>query len=1370
MEINNHGGTPPPTPSKPRHANLLKKGKKRSQYSKHKRSGTKRQSTFDYCAARNAIGDLTANAQIIGASIDPAPTRIRKGQSPLKSILKLKLKDAEINNKKLKSTVKRLNFSNKRLTGQCKRLCDRMTSLSVEKRDLMKRLNQQEKASDKLSKALLAEVETRIECASAMVLQTDVFSAQHLESANLHATEIGEFATEIGELKVDLRKVRNEKYHTEEQLKKTKAIGASRLKRLNESKEQNSKLCDELRVVKKQKLDHDLEHERILIALELQLNKSKESDRRLIVASTKQLQKERVMWQALHFEAENLLSKKSDEVHDVKQRSRLLIKLQYDKAMDRETKLLEKIEELKMINIDLQVDNSIAKKKRRHAERKLNKAKATGSSRLKHLKESKDQNSELRDELDNIGSLVSDQKVMIEQYRSIMEQMNASRRSMKQCWCKGRRGAQGRWDVWVVIFCCELLVIGVQPSAVPQTMVAMYSTLYGETPEQVPSVNFVRQCRSIIEEVGLMITAIKMGIADSWPYWGDDATTRRHLTWSALVIGLMGSDHKLDPVIVSSCIFLEDESAQGTNDALFSKIDSLKGNLERLRDEVQRSCPDLLIQIPRPSSINRNKLKDAVFMGDTCATQQKSKRLKILEVGGNEKNQLDCHHHMRNLYLGKETERAMASHLTALLRDSLDEIDPSLRVATPHVAIARAFDKLLKLSCNYVKGDGDLFATFVRKHHPGVLLYPVESTHGSRQDIVFSSSVAMVMNRDVVNRFLDYMLSMPDNDGDSILRRNIFCVLSSSEMIAQCRVLAILHFTAMLPLRWLAGKMHEMSTYEWGARHMGHVLDVFYQKLLLIQQSPSLFVSKMFMTSLFLSIEEKLPPFVEYLDATFMRKGSSDVTVVSRRSGARIMSMKRARDEMFDPKCKTNIDTDIRVRELGKIVIDAILVYMADPKNATHRNLSISGSPMSFEHCGDDKLLGIHATNDQCESALGGATAGIQRGNMIGAHNASAVSTAKKNSVFRRTIPNKRNHTKKNGRDEGKLTKPTMGFFHQFPKRIQQAMVVVAIKHAPVIRESNRADVERQRKWKLDKEELRREKGMKKATDNQLENTLLFCKYNTNAAVKGKPSEVTRWLKGIRGDKRKREALKENISIRVKGFGWDQFRIPWTRNRQDRPIKELAKHLRDILTFELSATIPTEPAGTMKMRKFVPVLGTLTDERRMLDANHFKSGQDMKDAAMKLACERKARDDHTSIYATYQQWDVPKPRELVGRRIDIFWPIKDAGASRFSGGSWFQGKVTAVVNGYTVKVLWDPMPDVTGYEEGSKESEDITLAPDLWRRHIRYGWRYDLDVELVNNYYDKDDIIDDENAYEVENMAVEESDDESDCDESTEAS
>jgi hypothetical protein len=173
------------------HANLLKKGKKHSQYSRHKHSGSQCQSKFDYGAVRDAIGHPIANAQIIGASNHPAPARMQKGHSPLKSILKLKSKDAKINTTKLKSSVKPLTFLKKRLTSQCKRLCDQMTSLGGEKRNLMKHLHHQEKASDTLSKALIVEVKKRIKCPNAMVLQAEAFSTQHFKTCVCTLLKLG---------------------------------------------------------------------------------------------------------------------------------------------------------------------------------------------------------------------------------------------------------------------------------------------------------------------------------------------------------------------------------------------------------------------------------------------------------------------------------------------------------------------------------------------------------------------------------------------------------------------------------------------------------------------------------------------------------------------------------------------------------------------------------------------------------------------------------------------------------------------------------------------------------------------------------------------------------------------------------------------------------------------------------------------------------------------------------------------------------------------------------------------------------------------------------------------------------------------------
>ncbi len=68
----------------------------------------------------------------------------------------------------------------------------------------MKRLHHQEKASDMLSKALIIEVEERIECANAMLLQAEAFSAKHFKNLCLHTTKIGELKTINIDLQVDL--------------------------------------------------------------------------------------------------------------------------------------------------------------------------------------------------------------------------------------------------------------------------------------------------------------------------------------------------------------------------------------------------------------------------------------------------------------------------------------------------------------------------------------------------------------------------------------------------------------------------------------------------------------------------------------------------------------------------------------------------------------------------------------------------------------------------------------------------------------------------------------------------------------------------------------------------------------------------------------------------------------------------------------------------------------------------------------------------------------------------------------------------------------------------------------------------------------
>ena len=75
-----------------------------------------------------------------------------------------------------------------------------------------------------------------------------------------------------------------------------------------------------------------------------------------------------------------------------------------------------------------------------------------------------------------------------------------------------------------------------------------------------------------MQVVAETIAAVKLGRADSWVQISTDETTRRHIPFQCLIISLLGDDLKIDPVLVSSCIFLDDETAETTVDAVFDKV------------------------------------------------------------------------------------------------------------------------------------------------------------------------------------------------------------------------------------------------------------------------------------------------------------------------------------------------------------------------------------------------------------------------------------------------------------------------------------------------------------------------------------------------------------------------------------------------------------------------------------------------------------------------------------------------------------------------------------------------------------------------------------------------------------------------------
>ena len=176
------------------------------------------------------------------------------------------------------------------------------------------------------------------------------------------------------------------------------------------------------------------------------------------------------------------------------------------------------------------------------------------------IKELKDKLAETRDNLAD----ESNQRAMLERMRTIGIQIKKERKI-------GRRGGSSRWPVHIVLLICELLVNGTPPSAIRPNLQSTSAVFTGCEAEELPCVNFIRQCRVVVQNINATLSAMRLGRADVWHQMFTDGTTRRQTAFQDLIIALM-EDDVLDPVIVSSCIILENETSEGQLNAILTQV------------------------------------------------------------------------------------------------------------------------------------------------------------------------------------------------------------------------------------------------------------------------------------------------------------------------------------------------------------------------------------------------------------------------------------------------------------------------------------------------------------------------------------------------------------------------------------------------------------------------------------------------------------------------------------------------------------------------------------------------------------------------------------------------------------------------------
>jgi len=158
----------------------------------------------------------------------------------------------------------------------------------------------------------------------------------------------------------------------------------------------------------------------------------------------------------------------------------------------------------------------------------------------------------------------SQQKIALESMTNIQFQIKRERKI-------GRHGGSGRWPVHIILLICELLVNGTPPSAVPANIQTTCTAFTGAETSELPSISFVRECRVVLQNLNETLSALRLGTAETWQQLFTDGTSRRQIAFQNLVIALM-ENGKLDPVIVSSCMVLKDETSENQVEAILDMV------------------------------------------------------------------------------------------------------------------------------------------------------------------------------------------------------------------------------------------------------------------------------------------------------------------------------------------------------------------------------------------------------------------------------------------------------------------------------------------------------------------------------------------------------------------------------------------------------------------------------------------------------------------------------------------------------------------------------------------------------------------------------------------------------------------------------
>ena len=231
--------------------------------------------------------------------------------------------------------------------------------------------------------------------------------------------------------------------------------------------------------------------------------------------------------------------------------------------------------------------------------------------------------------------------------------------------------------------------------------------------------------------------------------------------------------------------------------------------------------------------------------------------------------------------------------------------------------------------------------------------------------------------------------------------------------------------------------------------------------------------------------------------------------------------------------------------------------------------------------------------------------------------------------------------------------------------------------------------------------------------------------FHSPAGWTTKPIALTEYEK-LTSKSSKLAAVKDQIRIRVLGFGWDDLHYAWSTDGRDRSPRNLLSYLTDTIIPEQSKrVIPTKPKVTLPSRgenRATLGIGTMSLDIVQLDKKH-------NDEEAVFVLDATAMREQLENDGIMDRHEKKQPRSLptidiafVGTRIEQIQEfLEEDGSSKLV---WCKGVVTGVMNKKTkVRIKWDEEYHRPGDPVISQETFLVTK----WNKHTVRAWRLALD-------------------------------------------